>query len=250
MSENNQAMGGYGFEDDEIPVQGSAISFGLNQGVATLSKFEWIPNAGKDGAEQEALEIQFSIEGMERTINYRKYPVTKAYDKDNGNAEVTDPTHPKFKEAVADLNQVITHILGCFVDKEAIKAGFNKPINSFKEFCQAAQAMLPANYNTKPLDIFFQYQWNIPEGKDRTYLELPKNMKQGKFLIPATTNVWKEIRTNKVLKYVDSADEKITHPFQRGEWFVTNNFANQQKNEEDSNASSHETQGSTTAGSW
>lgn len=247
MSENNQAMGGYGFTDDEVP-SGSNLFFGLNQGTVKMSKFEWIPNAGKDGAEQEAIDIEFVVEGMERPIRYRKFPITKAYDKDNGNAEVTDPSHPKFKEAQAELNQVITHILGCYLDKDSIKAGFNKPISSFKDFAQAAQNMLPKDFANKPLDAFFQYQWNIPEGKDRTFLELPKNMKQGKFLCAATSNDWKEVRTSKSLKYTD--ENGNTHPFQRGEWFVNNNFANQQKNNEENEVSHEDNSSTSTAGSW
>lgn len=235
MSENNQTMGGYGYVDDNVQSNSGSISFGLNQGVATMSKFEWIPNAGKDGAEAEALEIEFSVEGREQPIRYRKYPVTKAFDKQNGGAEVTDPNHPAFKDEQANFNQVVMHILGCFVEKDALKATFSKPISSFKEFCKVAESVLPKDYNTKSLDMFFQYQWQIADGKDRSYLELPKNMKQGKFLCPATTNNWKEVRTNRVLKYVDSSDEKVIHPFQRGEWFLQSNWANQQK--EDSSAS-------------
>lgn len=234
MSENNQAMGGYGFVDDNVPT-GSNMSFGLNQGSARLVKFEWIPNGGKDGAELEVLDVQFAIEGREKPISYKRFPVTKAFE--NG-VEITDPNHQKFKDEQANFNQVVMHILGCFVDKETLKAAFSKPISSFKEFCKVAEGLLPAGYDQRPLDIFFQYQWQIAEGKNRTYLELPKNMKQGKFLAPATTNDWKEIRTNKVLKYVDSANETVVHPFQRGEWFLSSNWATQQK--EGGSSASHE----------
>ncbi len=246
MSENNQTMGGYGYVDDNVQ-SGGSMSFGLNQGLARLVKFEWIPNGGKDGAEQEALDIQFAIEGREKPVSYKKFPVTKAFDKQNGGAEVTDPNHPAFKDEQANFNQVVMHILGCFVDKDALKAAFSKPIASFKEFCKAAEGVLPKDFSNKSLDIFFQYQWQVAEGKDRTYLELPKNMKQGKFLVPATTNNWKEVRTNKVLKYVDSSDEKVLHPFQRGEWFLQSNWANQQK--EGGSTTSHES-GASGGAAW
>ena len=248
MSTNNQAMGGYGFEDDENAggMSSGSIRFGLNQGTLTLTKFEWIPNGGKDGAEQEALDIEFSVEGREKPIRYRKFPVVKAYDKKNGNAETTDPNNPAFKEAQAELSQVIVHILGCFVDKEAIRASFtSSPIKDFKDLCKRAESLLPVDFSNRPLDAFFQYQWQINGENDKTYLELPKNMKQGKFLVPGTDNTWKEVRNNKILKYVDVADEKIVHPFQRGEWFLQSNFATQQK--EGGNETSHETSGGTSA---
>lgn len=244
MSENNQNVG-YGYEESQESSQLGQISFGLNQGIAKLTKFEWIPNGGKDGAEQEALDIEFTIQDRENPVRYRKFPVTKAYHEGQ---EITDPSHTAFKSAVADLNQVVSHILGCFSDKEEIKKMMtSKPITSFKGFCQAAMACLPKNFSEKSLDIFFQYQWNISDGKDKTYLELPKNMKQGKFLAPATTNVWQEIKTNKSLKYVDSTDPTIVHPFQRGEWFLNSNWANQQKEGGDE---THEVTSNGSVGGW
>lgn len=229
MSEtNNQAMGGYGYQDDEVS-QGSGMKFGLNQGAIRLVKFEWIPNGGKNGEEKEALDIQFQVIGSDRIISYRKFPVTKAFDKANNNVEVTDPNHPAIKEAQAEMSAVIVHILGNFVSKEAIKSAFSRPINSFKDYVKICEGLLPPDFASRPLDAFFQYQWQIASEKDRTYLELPKNMKQGKWLAPATTTEWVEVKTNKVLKYVDPTNEVNVHPFQRGEYFVNSNWATQQK---------------------
>lgn len=229
MSEtNNQAMGGYGYQDDEV-AQGNGVKFGLNQSALRLAKFEWIPNGGKNGEEKEALDIQFQVIGSDRTISYRKFPVTKAFDKANGNVEVTDPNHPAIKEAQAELSAVIVHILGCFVSKDTIKNAFARPINSFKEYVKIAEGLLPADFAQRPLDVFFQYQWQISGERDRTYLELPKNMKQGKWLAPGTETEWNEVRTPKLLKYVDPANAENIHPFQRGEFFLDSNWAKQQK---------------------
>lgn len=226
MQENNQAMGGYGYQDDEVS-QGSGMKFGLNQGAIRLVKFEWIPNGGKDGAEQEALDIVFQY--GERNMNYRKFPITRAYDKNNGGAEVTDPQHPSFKEAQAELSAVIVHILGCFVDRDTIKTAFSRPISSFKDYCKICEGLLPKDFASKDLDVFLQWQWQISGERDKTYLELPKHMKQGKWLVPSTNTDWKEVRTSKLLKYVDANNEANVHPFQRGEWFLNNNNASQQK---------------------
>lgn len=248
MSTENQAQDGYGYQDDDVPSGGSSLSLGLNQGIAKLTKFEWIPNGGADGAEMEALDIEFTVEGRDKPLKYRKFPVTKAFEKDT-NKEITDPNHPAMKDAKAELSQVITHILGCFVDKDAIKAAFSKPITSFKDYVKTAEGLLPAGYQEIPLDIFMQYQWAIKGDNNRTYLELPKNMKQGKFLAKGTTNDWKEVKTSKSLRYVDSTDEKVIHPFQRSEWWLASNFAIQQKDGADQGGASHD-QGGGSASAW
>lgn len=222
------ATGGYGYQSDDVKV--SPFNFGLNPGKTFLKKFEWINNGGKDGAEQEALEIIFDINGTEKS--YRKFPVVKAFNKDG--AEITDPNAPEFKEALSDFNATITHILHAFIDSEDIKAGFARPINSFKEFCQIAASMLPTDFATRPLDIFLQYQWQISEGKDRTYLEIPSKMKYGRWLVPAVPGNWEEKRepnpqesTREAIWYVNENGEK--HPFTKNGWFAKSNFANQQK---------------------
>lgn len=258
MSTENQAMGGYGYVDDDVSPSGNSIKFGLNQGTFNLTKFEWINNAGKEGEEAEALEIQFTIEGREKPFSYRRYPVTKAYDKKNNNAEITDPQHPVFKEAVAELSQVITHILGCFMDKDKLREVLSKPVSSFKEYCKNCEAALPEGYQNKPLDAFAQYQWSIKQGNTATFLELPKNMSQGKFLCPATKETWVEVRTPKSLKYFNSEDmnlpekERRKHPFERGEWFVGSNFAKHQKVEDNNNSGNNSAmnEGNTSASGW
>ena len=228
----------YGYENDE-PRQSTNV-FGLNPGVARMVKFEWINNAGKDGAEAEALDIQFQIDGSDRPSSYRMFPVTKAFGKDQ--EEITDPKAPEFQKAVKDFNSCITHILHCFVDIETIKAAFANPIANFKEFCKICMSLLPKDYDQQKLDIFFQYQWQIKGEAKMTYLELPKKMSYGKWLskaiAPSEGSEWKEMRhkdpdakTPVALKYVDG--EGNIHPFVRNGWFMLSNFAKQQRSEED-----------------
>jgi len=219
----------YGYASDEVSV--SPFNFGLNAGVTTLEKFEWIPNGGKDGAEQEALEVIFKINGTDKS--YRRFPVTQGFDG-NGQA-VTDPNSSAFKDAVMTFNSVVTHILHCFVDIEKIKA--MRPVSSFKEFCQVAASLLPKDFNTIKLDIFMQYQWTIRAGQNRTYLEIPQSMKSGKWLciaVPPVGGEWKEVKRDnpsdndqKALTYVDNAGN--LHPFTRYGRYMKSNSANQQK---------------------
>src|ERR1700749_4016466 len=100
MSEQVVDQNNYGYGEEEVKV--SNLVFGLNAGQTFLTTFEWIPNGGKDGADQEALEIVFTVNGTE--VKYRQFPVTRAFGK---NREViTDPTATEFKEAMTSFNAV------------------------------------------------------------------------------------------------------------------------------------------------
>ena len=106
--------------------------------------------------------------------------------------------------------------------------------------------MLPKDYDKIKLDIFFQYQWQIKGDAKKTYLELPKKMAYGKWLMPAQApsegSEWKEIRHNDpasstpiALKYVDG--ENNIHPFVRGGWFMLSAFSKEQIDESADSAS-------------
>jgi hypothetical protein len=225
---NVQATGGYGYADDNV--KQNPFVFGLNAGVTNLIKFEWIPNGGKDGAEQEALDIVFKINGVEKS--YRMFPVVKAFGKNN--EEITDPNAPEFKDALTDFNARVTHILHAFLDSDSIKAGFARPISSFKDFCQIAMSMLPKNYKEVTLDIFLQYEWQLRPEQEKTYLTIPNKMKYGRWLAPAQPGTWTEKRVenpaDSVLKALWYENEKgDIHPFVKNGWFMNSNFATQQK---------------------
>ena len=144
----------YGYETDEV--KQSNLGFGLNNNCY-LTKFVFNPNGGKDGAEQECLDIVFNINGTEKS--YRKFPIVKAFGKNN--EEITDPNAPEFRDALKDLNATIFHIVHCFVSEDVYKAALARPITSFKQFCDIVSNLLPKDFNTKKLDIFLQYQYNI-----------------------------------------------------------------------------------------
>lgn len=234
-----QAM--YGYQDDDVK-QGSGLRFGLNAANVRLVKFEWINDAGKDGAEAEALDIQFMIEGGDRAISFRKFPITKTFDPAGG--EITDPNHPVFQKAVRDFNALLMHIMHCFIEKDVLQQALATPIASFKEFCRTLTSMLPKDYDQTPLDMFGQWQWQMTGENKRTYLDLPKKMSYGRWLCPAVSPVgeWKEVRKENptatdlvALKYVD--DEGNIHPFKRNGWFMLSNFAHEQIAEQSENAS-------------
>lgn len=230
---------GYGYSDDNVN-QGSSFSFGLNSGLAKMVKFEYNPNGGKDGAEQECIDIAFDING--KIVSYRQFPVTKAFYKEknsNEQKEVTDPKHPAMQEAFNVFNALMTHIMSCFVEREEyVKKLSEKPIKSFKEFCKVLMDMLPKNFDEIPLDIFMQYQYKIKGEATMTYLEIPKNLKQGRFLCKHIPPVgeWKAIKKENpvdadknALYYKDAANN--IHPFVRSGWFMNQPYAKQQKEE-------------------
>lgn len=223
----------YGYTED-TDTKVSPFSFGLNQGFR-LTKFEWIANGGKDGAEQEALEIIFTK--GETTRSYRQFPVVKAFKtaKDGG-GEITDPTSPEFKLAVSEFNQRIAHIAHAFVDDAAYKAALARKIGSFKEFCNIVKSLFPKNTPEIELDIFMQYQWQLSGDAKRTYLDIPSKRKHGAFITKsvAPTGAWKPVlketfddNTQNALTYVDEAGK--IHPFNRNGWFMASNFAHQQR---------------------
>lgn len=226
-TETTEAVGGYGYASDEV--KQSTFRFGLNAGKTFLKKFEWIPNGGKDGAEGEALDIIFDINGTDKS--YRQFPVTKAFDKNNN--PITDPNSAEMKDALSDFNAKMTHILHCFQDIETIKATFAKPIKNFKDFATTAMSILPKEFNKVPLDIFLQYQWTLKEGQKRTYLEIPSKMKYGKWLAPAQAGTWTEIKaanpdTNDGSALYYQNENQSVHPFIKNGWFMNSNLAKQQ----------------------
>lgn len=225
----------YGYENDDVPVR--ALVFGLNSGVARVVKFEWINNAGTGNTEGEALDIQIAIEGQERTLSYRLFPITKAFIA-GGNGETTDQNHPDFKKAVKEFNSCVTHFMHCFVSKETLQTALARPISNFKEFCKVLMSLLPKGYESISLDLFAQYQWQLKGEAKYTYLELPKKMSYGKWLCPhvAPIGKWKAVvvpeptnDTPVALKYVDDAGN--VHPFTRNGWFMNSNFAKLQKSD-------------------
>lgn len=225
MADEN-VVANYGFETDEVTV--SNFNFGLNAGKTFLKKFEWIPNAGKDGAEQQAVEIQFEIDGSKKS--HRMFPVTQAFGKNQ--EKITDPNAPEFKEAVKDFNASIYHIAHVFVDEATYKATIARPFTSFKDFITVVASMLPKNFAEIPLDCFMQYQWQPSAGKNRTYLELPRKMKTGRWLVKAQEGTWIKniaesitVETKEALWYTNEKGEK--HPFVKNGWFMLSSFANQ-----------------------
>jgi len=212
----------YGYTDSNDVVNNtSGGKFGLNN-KAYLTKFEYNPNGGKDGAQQDSIDITITIEDKE----YRKriFPFTKVYGKDN--EEITDSNHPEFKKGLKLFNATLMDFVEIFTDKEVVKQALSTNITNFGDFAKILEELVKTdpNWNKKRLDVFLRYQFTIKGENNRTWLELPKNIKHGKHICAHIEGDFHPIKTSG-LKYVDS--EGNIHPFKRSEWFMGSNFANQ-----------------------
>lgn len=217
----------YGYQESGDLTPGKqGGKFGLNTG-AFITKFELNENAGKDGAAADA--IDFTVQVGEREFRHRFFPISKVFAK--GGGEITDTNSEEYKKAmaseIAQFNAVISDIVKVFVSEEDLKLALQVPIPTFKDFANIVTRLVQStpNWQKKPVDVFLQYQWAPSGDNDKTYLELPKNVKQGVFVIPSQGEGFKEERTSTHLKYVK--EDGTEHPFKRGEWFVNSAFANQ-----------------------
>lgn len=244
--ENFVAFGNVNENDESLVAKtGGKLEFGLNQGLITT--LEYNGEAGKDGAPGDAVDVTVTINGRE--VRSRLYDVTRIYDKAGNEMEVdADPASEyqrKYRDQITQVTAVIKQaVKATGVTEQQIAVALAQPASSFADWAKIMTSLVPANFATKPVDVFLQYQWNIKGDNTQTFLELPKNMKGGKFLIPAITPVgefteekeWSEttpegvVATHKGLRYVDKAGN--THTFTRTESFMGSNKAIQQKDED------------------
>jgi hypothetical protein len=217
----------YGYQDSGDLTPGKqGGKFGLNTG-AFVTKFEFNPNAGKDGAVGDAIDL--TVQVGEREYRHRFFPITKVFAKEGG--EITDVSSDAYKEALKkeldQFNAVIADVVACFIPREDLKAALATPIPTFKDYANIVTRLVQAtpNWQKKPVDVFLQYQWSPSGDNDKTYLELPKNVKHGSFIVASEGVGFKEVKTPTSLKYVK--EDGTEHTFKRGEWFLESAFANQ-----------------------
>ena len=200
--------------------------FGLNTNCHFTS-IEFITNAGKDGSEGEAVDLNIMVGDREYRRRIYNPEGNTLYNKDGS---VATPGEAGYESLLnAELNQatamVVHAVKAVGVTQERINTAVaaTSP-QTFAAFCQTLISLLPMDYKQKPVDVFLQYQWQISEGQTRTFLELPKNMKQKYWVVPSTPNVeWKEIKDNTGLIYIDNNGNK--HKIEKSASFLESAFA-------------------------
>lgn len=216
----------YTFNDDSYVPKIINSKFGLN-----LAKLEEIKYIAADEAEGtgEAIEFNYDIDGEKRSA--RKYAVTKAYD-DNGN-EVTDPAHEAMEKERNNLVGSIYHMLKpYFGDRiQQVAQSFNQPVAGLKGVMDIFMKYVTQDYKNIPVHLFLQYSWNIKGDNNKSYLEIPKNLKHGHFVSAALPGEWKQkvLPEEKEGKYLIYENEKgEIHPIYKNKWFMESNFAKEQ----------------------
>jgi len=212
----------YGYQDsNEVGPGKQGGKYGLNTGFVT--KFEYNPNAGKDGAQQDAIDL--TVQVGEKEYRDRIFPVSKVFAK--GGGEITDTNSQDYKDAFQKeqslLNAKLSDIVKAFVSEEDIKQALATPISSFADYAQILQRLVQSvpNWNKQPVDIFLQYQFTPSGENTRTFLELPKNVKHGAYITKSQGPGFTEEKTDTHVRYVRGTE---VHPLKRGEWFVKSAF--------------------------
>lgn len=215
-------------EDDSLKSKAAGGKFGLNTGV--ISKLEFLSTAGKDNGPGNAVDIWFLL--GEREYRRRIYETTgQLFGKKDVRLNPGEEGYDDlYRVDMTQKMAVINHALKAVgVTQEAISKVLASGATDFTDWCNKVLSLVPAGFQNKPVDAFLEYQWEIAEDQDKTYVELPKNMKGGAFLKSSVIPVggtWTEVRNDKGLHYVDSAGN--IHPFDRDIAFMESNKAIQQ----------------------
>lgn len=231
MSEEQK---GYGFvsDTDESVASKSRPDFGINFGSASVKSIEYKENVAKEGNEErEAIEMIVKVKDKEEKVWFG--PINKVF----GDGGEIGPDHKDYKENLkaAKDQQAATLVhwlkaLGAI--EEDLKREMSKKHDSFESYAKSALSCISENYSSRNLDLFYEYQYTIKTGKngepnEKTYPQIPRNMKGGYFVVPAQPGEWREVRgSDGSLKYVDA--EGNEHPIKRTGDFMSSPKGTQQ----------------------
>lgn len=213
----------------------SSGKFGLNTGHINEIVYK---EEQKDGNDMKYIDIVVKI--GDRDQRARFFLNTEVYHDNNLIGPGDDGYETAYFSHYAQIVAIIKHALGAVgVTEQTIEAA-TAGLDSSQLFEGMAKlaSLFPADGATKKVDVFLEYQWSIPSGQTRTFLQLPKNMKGGACFVPhvAPVGVWKEVISDEGLKYVDDAGN--IHPFIKNKGFMDSPKANLQDSQANSSSSS------------
>lgn len=262
------AFGNVDDTDKSLQSKGGDGKLGLNLG--RITNFEFRNDAGKDNTPGNAVFITVKI--GERDFTNRIYEVTRVFDKDNN--AILDEESEEFirgyNEATKQAMAVIVHTAKAVgVTQAQLDAALAQPKASFEEWARTVIGLVQPNFATVPVDVFLEYQWNISPNQTRTFLQLPRNMKGGRFLCASVPPVgawkeeseWEEMENDapvkkEGLRYVDGGGN--VHPFTRSANFMESPKGTLQTDEPAGSTAGYggstlpgsNTAGSTSTGTW
>lgn len=217
--------------DENLQGKSASSKFGLNPSVF-VTTFGYNGNAGKEGAEGEAFDLRIKVGDREQSR--RIFKPSKVWGKDG--AEIKDTSSAEYTEGINEdyeiLEGVIMNVLNALgVSDQQVKDIFSKAkVTDFQQAIKTYASLLPNNFESIPVDLFMEYEWEIRPNQERTYPIIPKNLKGGPFLcahVAPQGGSFKEVREGDgTLKYVDGAGNE--HPFTRDATFMESKKGYQQ----------------------
>ena len=235
MSDKNLFNDFLSDDDKSLKGAGMGLKFGLNTGK--LEKFEYNPNSGKDGEPGNAMDIVVKI--GEKELKQKVFETTKVFGK---NGEITDTESPEYQKAYAEdvktKKGLLTHYMKIFMPEDILTAKFKEAApKNFVDLFKFAQAAVEAGIKKagdNTVDVFCQYQWQISTGQTMTFLELPKNLKDGAFICKTikSEGKWNEVIDEDGLHYAD--DKGNIHRFKRSKEYLASPKGTQQREGESS----------------
>lgn len=214
----------YGFEDEIVSVSGG--KFGLNQ-KAFMTKFELVTYGDSN---KEALDVTFMVDAKE--FRSRFFPVERVYDKNRN--EITDKNSNEYKEAATQagktLSATLVSIVRCFVSDEKLRLALKTPFATFAEYVQVLVKVLNDNpmWNVEEIDLFLEWQNKPKEGQDKSWLQVPKDTRQGSFVCKSVKGTFTEVKSDAGIIYKD--EQGNVHPFKRNKWYLDSAYANRTDN--------------------
>lgn len=216
-------------DTDESLKSKSGGVFGLNA-EANIVDISYSDKA-KDNSENHSIILSAQIGDRQ----YKRYLFFNPGEKVFVKGVLSGPEAEGYQEAYMTILvqkiAVIKHTLKAIGVSAAQIDNVARTLNpaDIVEGVKSLLTLVPADFKSKKVDIFLEYQYSIRQNNEETYLEFPENMKGGIFLAPAVTAVgkWNEvIGEDGSLSYVDNAG--TVHPFTRNSAYMESNRAKKQ----------------------
>ncbi len=199
-NENLKGIFGTKAEDKNLEAKGG-VNFGLHTN-ATIEQFEF--EQGQFGPQ---MIFKVKLKSGSETMTW--IPLQPHQEAKDQEAEMMN--------IVATLKHILKSV-GC-TDEQFDKA--TEQVSSYSQGIKALIALLPKDFNTKPVDVFIEWQQKASEKAGRKFTTLPKNMKGGQFIVPHVEPVgqWTEKRVEgEYIKFVDDANNE--HPISKSASFM------------------------------